>query len=193
MTEERVLIGCDNLTQTLHELAKLQHSVQMASAIHLGRGPEASLRLGIRNLQDALKSREGDSEPEEASLSAGTEDNASHKSGDEKCTNCDMWFPWYALSLHKETCIGGTETRHRSSKIPPEASTSAGKGALRDIEPVEAPKIWTTEGANSSSAQRARNNSVGDDTVSSSPIRSYNRAAELDFRSYNPDPPDLLQ
>jgi hypothetical protein len=186
---------CDHLTQTLYELAKLQHSVQMASAIHLGRGPEAALRLGIKNLQDALQSREGDSESEEVSLSAAAEDNASHKSGDEICSDCDLWFPWYTLSLHRDTCIAGTNTRYSTSRIALEASTSVGKGTRQDIGLAEASTISATEGTFSGSASRAINNSIGDNTITSSPltgpsIRGDYPGTELGTRSCSPDPPN---
>jgi hypothetical protein len=80
----------------------------MAIAIRHKTGPDAALRLDITKLQEQWQAR-GESELEDATLSAATEDNASQVSGEERCPKCDLYFPWYALSLHVETCTDPKE------------------------------------------------------------------------------------
>jgi hypothetical protein len=50
--EEKALVKCDDLTQSLYQLAKLQNAIQMATAIRHNTGPEAALRLGVTKLQE---------------------------------------------------------------------------------------------------------------------------------------------
>ncbi|EGU84880.1 hypothetical protein FOXB_04604 [Fusarium oxysporum f. sp. conglutinans Fo5176] len=105
--EERIESKCDDLTQCIFKLTKLQSSVRMALAIH-GKGPEADLYEMIKNVRETLLRDDNDS--------ATTDDSASHTSSDEKCSECQSWFPAYALPLHEEGCKGVPKRQHRSTK-----------------------------------------------------------------------------
>lgn len=92
---ENIEHQCDDLTQCIYELAKLQDMIWMTLAIE-DKGPEADLHKSIKKHKEDFSA--------EDNLSSTTADRASHSSGDEQCSECQKWFPAYALSLHEESC-----------------------------------------------------------------------------------------
>ncbi|KAJ6126208.1 hypothetical protein N7471_010701 [Penicillium samsonianum] len=109
---------CDDLTQCLYELAKLQDSIRMSLAIR-NKGPEADLHEWIKKHNESFSA--------EDSLSSTTADRASHSSSDEQCSGCQEWFPAYVLSFHKENCKD-TQTKYGSS------GTLSTEGIYRNLE-----------------------------------------------------------
>ncbi|KAJ4176708.1 hypothetical protein NW767_015353 [Fusarium falciforme] len=91
----------------------------MATAIHVQKGPEAALYEAIKKVQD--ESGEGESNPEDDNLSVSgvTDDSASHVSGDERCSECQSWLPWYALAHHRMACSAALKSHEGSGKASP--------------------------------------------------------------------------
>ncbi|KAH7307944.1 hypothetical protein BKA65DRAFT_576630 [Rhexocercosporidium sp. MPI-PUGE-AT-0058] len=109
--EVEILEACDSLASTLTELARLQSSIQMNSAVRLGSrssGPEARLHTEVLNVRTAFLEQNVDNL--EYSLdSAMTEDTVSQHSDDGMCPDCHLSFPRHALHLHTDFCQNPTE------------------------------------------------------------------------------------
>ncbi|KAL9034039.1 MAG: hypothetical protein Q9214_007229, partial [Letrouitia sp. 1 TL-2023] len=57
----------DNLTQLIHRLAELQSSIQMAQAIHQGKGPYSNLYRGVGDIREKYKDQSPEFAAEEGS------------------------------------------------------------------------------------------------------------------------------
>lgn len=120
---------CDKLTQLIHRLAELQPSVQMAQAIHQGKGPYSNLYRGVSDIREKYKDQSSEFAPEEGSEFAN-DDLSSRTSGDEQCRKCKRWMPFHALAFHEDSCQGTVE-------VPDEASASASVSGSEAVASVD--------------------------------------------------------
>ena len=114
------------MTQTLHELAKLQPNIQMAQAVYRDQGPYADMREAVEQISEKYLN-DGTEDDEDIKSDAAAEKGDEPNSGDQRCPRCKQSFPYHALAYHLNGCSEPIEDHFSDQKVSSSTdSTAAG-------------------------------------------------------------------